>query len=410
MQIVVQKFGGTSVQSVEHRKNVINHIQGALANHDKVIVVVSALGRKPDPYATDSLLDLVDYPEGSNSEREIDLLVSCGETISAVVLSSELQKQQISSVALTGAQAGFVTDDHFTDANILEVDPKRIMKEFETSDVVVVAGYQGQTTTGEITTIGRGGSDTSATSLGAAIQAKRVEIFTDVSGIMTADPRVVKSARKLDVVTYDEICNLAKQGAKVVHPRAVEIAKQANIPIRVRSTNSTKMGTLITESKTQPTGKDIPKRLITGIAHVESITQMKVKIIGDIQKQQSAVFKAMAEADIPVDFINISPSEVEYTIPDNLTNKAVTIVENLGHEYTIVKNCVKASAVGTGMTSVPDVASRVVQALTNKDVPILQSADSHATIWVLIKKTDLIPAANALHEEFGLSKVQLAPV
>src|SRR5699024_11114357 len=130
MQIVVQKFGGTSVQSVEHRKNVINHIQGALANHDKVIVVVSALGRKPDPYATDSLLDLVDYPESSNSEREIDLLVSCGETISAVVLSSELQKQQISSVALTGAQAGFVTDDHFTDANILEVDPKRIMKEF----------------------------------------------------------------------------------------------------------------------------------------------------------------------------------------------------------------------------------------------------------------------------------------
>lgn len=410
MQIVVQKFGGTSVQSVDNRKNVINHIKAALADNYKIIVVVSALGRKPDPYATDSLLDLVDYPANSNSARELDLLVSCGETISAVVLSSELQKHHVTSVALTGAQAGFVTDDNFNNANILEVKPKRIMKEFETSDVVVVAGYQGQTTAGEITTIGRGGSDTSATSLGAAVQANRVEIFTDVSGIMTADPRVVKSARQLDVVTYDEICNLANQGAKVVHPRAVEIAKRANIPIRVRSTNSTKMGTLITGSKTKSPGKDNPNRLITGIAHVESITQIKVKIIGDVQKHQSEVFKAMAKADIPVDFINISPSVVDYTIPDALTSKTITILKNLGHEHTIVKNCVKASAVGTGMTGVPDVASRVVQALTKKDIQILQSADSHATIWVLIKKTDLISAANALHDEFGLSKVKLAPV
>lgn len=402
MRILIQKFGGTSVRSKKSRKLVIEHIKRAIENNYKVIVVVSALGRKPDPYATDSLLSLVDFPENHQSHRELDMLMSCGETISSVVLTSELQKHKITATALTGAQAGIITDSRFNQAKIKEVNPDRIFKEFKQHDVVVVTGFQGETKSGDITTLGRGGSDTTAASLGAATNAEQIEIFTDVNGIMTADPRVVKSARSLDVVTYMEICNLAYQGAKVVHPRAVEIAMQAEVPMRVRSTYSMDEGTLVTSSRL-PTGIDIPDRLITGFAHIDSITQIRVNMREEGQSLQSNVFKAMAESGISVDFINISPSEVVYTVTADLTEKAVKVLRSIGYEPEINENCAKVSAVGAGMTGVPGVASRIVQALTDKDIQILQSADSHTTIWVLIKEKDLAVAINALHEEFGLS-------
>ncbi|WP_369693644.1 aspartate kinase [Lentibacillus sp. CBA3610] len=244
MQILVQKFGGTSVQTEENRHHVIRHIKNALMNDYKIAVVVSALGRKPDPYATDSLLDLVGFPKNYNSNRELDILMSCGETIASVVLSNELQKNHINATALTGAQAGFITNDDFNQAKIKEVKPDRVLDEFNNHDVIVVAGFQGQTSEGEITTIGRGGSDTTAAAMGAALNAERIEIFTDVNGIMTADPNMVSKARPLDIVTYTEISNLAYQGAKVIHPRAVEIAMQAKIPMRVRSTYVEDEGTL----------------------------------------------------------------------------------------------------------------------------------------------------------------------
>jgi aspartate kinase len=403
MQILIQKFGGTSVQSEENRNHVIKHIKDALMKGNKLVVVVSALGRNPDPYATDTLLNLVDFPANHNSKRELDLLMSCGETIASVVLSNELQKQHISAAALTGAQAGFVTSDDFNQAKIKKVNPERIIEEFREHDVVIVAGFQGQTASGEITTIGRGGSDTTAAALGAALQAERIEIFTDVNGIMTADPRVVKSARPLNVVTYSEICNLAYQGAKVVHPRAVEIAMQAKIPMRVRSTYSLDEGTLVTASRTQETGIDIPDRLITGIAHIASITQLRVQTKEEVYRLQSDVFKAMAEAGISVDFINISPSGVVYTVPDTSAKKAIEILDTLGFQAEVTRNCAKVSAVGAGMTGVPGVASRIVQALTESEVQILQSADSHTTIWVLIHERDLNAAVNALHDAFELS-------
>lgn len=406
MQILVQKFGGTSVQTEENRNHVIKHIKDGLMKGHKLVVVVSALGRKPDPYATDTLLDMVDFPANHNSNRELDLLMSCGETIASVVLSNELQKHHIAATTLTGAQAGFVTNDNFNQAKIKKVKPERIMKEFTDYDVIVVAGFQGQTETGEITTIGRGGSDTTAAALGAALQAERIEIFTDVNGIMTADPRVVESARPLNVVTYTEICNLAYQGAKVVHPRAVEIAMQAKIPMRVRSTYSLDEGTLVTASRVQETGIDIPDRLITGIAHISSITQLRVQTKEGAYRLQSEVFKAMAEAGISVDFINISPSGVIYTVPQAFTEKAVQILDTLGFQAEITENCAKVSAVGAGMTGVPGVASRIVQALTESEVQILQSADSHTTIWVLIHEKDLKVAVNALHEVFELSNTK----
>lgn len=403
MQVLVQKFGGTSVQTEENRNHVIKHIKNALIKNYKIVVVVSALGRKPDPYATDTLLDLIGFPSNHNSDRELDLLMSCGETIASVVLSNELQKNHISASALTGAQAGFITNDDHNRAKIKEVRTERILKEFEQHDVVVVAGFQGQTSTGEITTIGRGGSDTTAAALGAALQADSIEIFTDVNGVMTADPRVVSAARPLDIVTYTEICNLAYQGAKVIHPRAVEIAMQSKIPMRVRSTYLQEEGTLVTASRLQELDRDIPDRLITGIAHISSISQIKVQTKEEAHRLQSEVFKAMAEAGISVDFINISPTGVIYTVPNAHTKKAVHILETLGFQPEITENCAKVSAVGAGMTGIPGVASRIVQSLTNAGVQILQSADSHTTIWVLIHENDLNAAVNALHDVFELS-------
>ncbi|MCT2534578.1 aspartate kinase [Aquibacillus koreensis] len=402
MKILVQKFGGTSVRDQETRQSAIEHINDAIREGYKVVVVVSAMGRHPDPYATDSLLELVGFPHSNISKREQDLLLSCGETISSVVFSNELKANQISSVALTGAQAGFLTSDDFTEAKIKAMHVERVIEELQQSDVVVVAGFQGRTENGDITTIGRGGSDTSAAALGAALDADYIDIFTDVEGIMTADPRVVKSARTLNVVTYTEICNLAYQGAKVIHPRAVEIAMQAKVPIRVRSTKSKDTGTLVTTSRDTIKGKDIPDRLVTGIAHMSGITQIKVHADHEPYQLHSKVFKAMAEAGISVDFINISPSGVIYTIPKNFTDEALKLLEALSYQPEIIEDCAKVSLVGAGMTGVPGVTAKIVQTLTDAGVQILQSADSHTTIWVLIRHRDLIAAVNALHETFEL--------
>lgn len=403
MQIIVQKFGGTSVKSKENRKYVIEHIKDALKKDYKLVVIVSALGRKPDPYATDSLLELVNYPATNNTDREIDLLMSCGETIASIVLSNELKENQIKATALTGSQAGLVTNSDFNQAKIKKVRPRRILQELETHNVVVVSGFQGATEDGEITTIGRGGSDTSAAAFGAALEAESIEIFTDVNGIMTADPRIVKSAHPLDVVTYTEICNLAYQGAKVVHPRAVEIAMQAEIPIRVRSTYTKDAGTLVTASRVHELGMDISDRLITGIAHLTSISQIKIHTEEQTYQMQAEIFKAMADADISVDFINISPTEVIYTVPDHLTGKAIQILNQLDLQPNVLRNCAKVSAVGAGMTGMPGVAARIVASLTNNDVKILQSADSNTTIWVLVHEKDLNKTVNALHDVFELS-------
>ncbi|MCZ0702616.1 aspartate kinase [Natronobacillus azotifigens] len=404
MEILVQKFGGTSVQNKETRSHAIKHIQAATREGYKVVVVVSAMGRAPEPYATDSLLSLVDYPDGYSTKREQDLLLSCGEVISAVVFSNELKENKIQSTALTGAQAGFITNEEYTAAKIKKMQVDRVFEELQVNDVVVVAGFQGKSErSGEITTLGRGGSDTSAAALGAALDAKYVDIFTDVDGIMTADPRIVKSARTLDVVTYHEICNLAYQGAKVIHPRAVEIAMQAKIPIRVRSTSSTNLGTLVTSTTIEEKGKDIPDRLITGIAHMSGITQVKVEAEDQIDQLHAEVFKLMAEAGISVDFINIFPNGVIYTIPEVFSEKAKLLLEELSYQPKMIHHCAKVSLVGAGMTGVPGVTAKIVQTLTDAGIQILQSADSHTTIWVLISHDDLVPAINALHDTFELN-------
>ncbi|GGE46111.1 aspartokinase [Pullulanibacillus camelliae] len=402
MKIIVQKFGGTSVQSDEDRREAVKHVKKAVSEGYKVVVVVSAMGRKGAPYATDTLLGLVE--DRRLSEREMDLLMSCGETISSVVFSGLLQSEEIASDALTGGQAGFRTSENFMNAKIIEVDTSVLRQRLEAVDVVVVAGFQGITKTGEITTIGRGGSDTSAAALGAALGAEWIDIFTDVEGVMTADPRIVSDARHLQVLTYNEVCNMAYQGAKVIHPRAVEIAMQAKVPIRIRSTKSERPGTLITAIKRMGKGQDVQERLITGITYMDDVTQIKVKAKKDQYDFQSKVFKAMAEQHISVDFFNISPQEVVYTVSRLATERAVAALETLGFDPEVKRNCAKVSAVGAGIAGVPGVTAKIVHALTSQGIQILQSADSHTTIWVLIENKYLNEAVNALHKAFELEK------
>ncbi|KJD59619.1 aspartate kinase [Bacillus velezensis] len=404
MKIIVQKFGGTSVKDDKGRKLALAHIKDAISEGYKVVVVVSAMGRKGDPYATDSLIGLLYGSQSDISPREQDMLLSCGETISSVVFSSMLKENGIKAAALTGAQAGFLTNAQHTDAKIIEMRTERLFAALASHDAVVVAGFQGATEKGDTTTIGRGGSDTSAAALGAAVDAEFIDIFTDVEGVMTADPRIVENAKPLPNVTYTEICNLAYQGAKVIHPRAVEIAMQAKVPIRVRSTYSKDKGTLVTSHHSSNIGSDVFERLITGIAHVKDVTQFKVPAKMGQYNVQTEVFKAMANAGISVDFFNITPSEIVYTVAGSKTEAARSILAELGYEPTVTESCAKVSAVGAGIMGVPGVTSKIVSALSDKGIPILQSADSHTTIWVLVHEKDMVTAVNALHEVFELSK------
>lgn len=404
MKIIVQKFGGTSVKDENSRKHAQRHIEKALSDGYKVVVVVSAMGRKGDPYATDTLLSLIGANLSKISKREQDVLLSCGEVISSIVFTNMLVESGIQAISLTGAQAGFRTNNEFTNARIIEMKCDRLIRELEHSDVVVVAGFQGMAKNGDVTTLGRGGSDTSAAALGAALNADWIDIFTDVEGIMTADPRIVENARPLSVVTYTEVCNMAYQGAKVIHPRAVEIAMQAKVPIRIRSTYSSNLGTLVTSSNKGNRGSDINERLVTGIAHVSNVTQIKVHAKKEQYNLQAEVFKAMANEKISVDFINISPNGVVYTVTEEMANHAIDVLKSLGHEPLVERNCAKVSVVGAGIAGVPGVTSKIVTALSEKEIRILQSADSHTTIWVLVKQEDLIRSVNALHDAFQLEE------
>jgi aspartate kinase len=407
MKIIVQKFGGTSVKDEESRQHAKRHINNALADGYKVVVVVSAMGRKGDPYATDTLLSLIGSNESKVSKREQDLLVSCGEIISSIVFANMLQENGINAIALTGAQAGFRTNSDHSQAKIVEMKCDRLLRDLEHHDVVVVAGFQGAAKNGDITTIGRGGSDTSAAALGAALNAEWIDIFTDVEGIMTADPRIADNARRLSVVTYTELCNMAYQGAKVIHPRAVEIAMQAKVPIRIRSTYSDDLGTLVTSISKESRGSDIKERTVTGIAHVSNVTQIKVFAKKDQYYLQAEVFKAMANEQISVDFINISPNAVVYTVTEEMTDRAIRVLKEIGHDPVVERHCAKVSVVGAGIAGVPGVTSRIVTALSENGIRILQSADSHTTIWVLVKKDDLAKSVNALHDAFHLEEETL---
>ncbi len=406
LRILVQKFGGTSVATPERRAQVVSKVSEAVHGGYSPVVVVSAIGRSGDPYATDTFLSMVKgiYPD--LPKRELDLLMSCGEVISGTVLVSTLNSLGFEAVLFTGAHAGIITNNDFGDARIVRVEPGAILEQLENGKVVVVTGFQGITEDGQITTLGRGGSDTTASALGVALEAETIDIYTDVDGIMTADPRIVEDARIIDTVTYNEICQLAYQGAKVIHPRAVEIAMQRNIPLRIKSTFSDAPGTLVTNMHPdRGVGTDITNdRIITGIAHTPSVTQLRVLTddTPDLHLTDKRIFKAMALADISVDFISVQPEAVVFTVSDEVASKAVKILQNMGFEPGVIRSCAKVSIVGAGIAGVPGVMADMVEALSDAGVTILQSADSHTTIWVLVHKEDMVAAVQALHQKFQL--------
>ncbi|WP_276352444.1 aspartate kinase [Cohnella caldifontis] len=402
MNVTVQKFGGTSVSDERSRHRVLHHIVRERETGRGLVVVVSAMGRRGDPYATDTLLDLVRTNGNALSDREKDLLLSCGEIISAAALTSLLNAEGIPAVALTGGQAGIITDARFGSARILEVRPTAIQPLLDDGKVVVVAGFQGRTEEGEITTLGRGGSDTSAAALGAALNAAVIDIFTDVDGILTADPRIVKDARQLPVVSYEEISNMASNGAKVIHPRAVEIAMKAGVPVRVRSTFSDGEGTLVTYSESARSRPGWTDRTVTGLAHFLGVTQISVESDQGASDLQLQVFRAMAMNGISVDLINVMPSGVHYTVKDQDADKAASLLRDLGFRPKIRPGCAKVSVIGGGMNGEPGVMAKIVEALTSRQITILQSADSNTTIWVLVSEHDMAPALEALHAAFGL--------
>ncbi|MFC4103511.1 aspartate kinase [Paenibacillus xanthanilyticus] len=402
MPILVQKFGGTSLSTPEARELVIKHIERERSQQYGLVVVVSAMGRKGEPYATDTLLSFIRDNGDSLPSRERDLLLGCGEIISAATLCSLLQSRSIPAVALTGGGAGMITDNQFGRARILEIRTEKIERHLNEGKVVVVTGFQGVTEDGDLTTLGRGGSDTSATALGAALHAERVDIYTDVNGILTADPRIVEDARPLTVVGYAEICNMARLGAKVIHPRAVEIAQQARVPLRVRSTFSEDEGTLVTDITDARQAALVKDRHVTGVAHVSGVTQITVHAQEGPADVQLHVFQAMAKHQISVDFINVTPSGAVYTVFDEDAERAVTILQTIGFAPVAVRGCAKVSVIGGGMNGVPGIMARIVEALTEQGIPILQSADSNTTIWVLVRETDMAGALRALHAKFAL--------
>ncbi|MFD0959537.1 aspartate kinase [Paenibacillus chungangensis] len=403
MRILIQKFGGTSLSTAQARECVIQHIAREKAAGYATVVVVSAMGRRGLPYATDTFIQYIRDNGDSLPPREMDLLLGCGETISATVLCSTLRSRSISASVLTGAGAGIYTDDQHGFARIKRIQPDRILKLLQEEEVVIVTGFQGVSPLGDLTTLGRGGSDTTATALGAALGAEIVDIYTDVDGILTADPRYVEEAKPLTSVSYAEICNMARQGAKVIHPRAVEIAQQSRIPIRVRSTFASGTGTLVSDQS----GNHVPfvtDRHVTGIAQVSGVTQIAVEALDNRKDMQLQVFRTMAKHGISVDFINVTPSGALYTVFDEQAAKALELLTEAGFHPKSIPSCAKISVIGGGMNGQPGVMAQIVEALTEQGITIMQSADSNTTIWVLVRESDMTKALRALHTKFGLHR------
>lgn len=406
MKIIVQKFGGTSVASEEARVAVKDKVQQAIRHGSAPVVVVSAMGRKGAPYATDTLIGVLKEANISASARELDMLMCCGEMISACVMAATLQKYGINAMALTGGQAGIITDSQFGMARIKNIKTAYLMRLLESGIIPVVCGFQGMTENNfKFTTLGRGGSDTTAAALGAALSADSVEIYTDVEGIMTADPRLVKDANILERISYAEVCQMAYNGAKVIHPRAVEIAMSSSIPMYVKSTFSDAPGTLITsDSGERARGAEISESesAVRGVANLGDLAQFRITLDPGNAAAGRDLFEDLADAGISVGCLNLSEKEAMFAVfsPDvALTTK---VLEETGFNYVLNEGCAKVSVVGSAMRGVPGIMAAFVSALAAKNIAILQTVDSDTTISAIIKEEHLAPAVTALHQAFKL--------
>ncbi len=394
MGIIVQKFGGTSVGTPEGREHLTKKVAEA-AKGSSVVVVVSAMGRAPAPYATDTLLGLIDCDRNPNA-RELDALAACGEIISSVIVAATLRAFGLDAVSLTGAQAGVVTDDCHGQARIVHIDTARLSHHIQAGQIPVVAGFQGINSAGDMTTLGRGGSDTTAAALGAALGAEVVEIYTDVTGIMSADPNIVPEAKWQDSMTYTELIEMANLGAKVVHLQAVEIAMHSRTPLVIRSTFSDEAGTVVTDMAGKRTAPFAALRPVTAVA----TTARRAQLI--VEGGNLNVFSAMATNGVSVDMINVFPDRVAFIVAMQDLPVARRVITGLGYDVGVVEGCAKVSIVGEGMRGTPGIMARLATALAEAGVAILQTSDSHYSISCLVREEQLELAARALHAQFGL--------
>ncbi len=455
MKILVQKFGGTSVDSDEHRQLAAAKVTRAVQAGWRVVIVVSAIGRAGAPYATDTLVSTLKNvdPAVPPAPREMDLMMACGEIISTVVLAQTLRSLGHDTVALTGGQAGISTDYEFGNARILSINPSYVVRMLEQDKVVLVAGFQGVTTYGAITTLGRGGSDTTASALGAALKPHAsevaVEIYTDVDGVKTADPRLVPDARTLATATYEEVSEMAHQGAKVVHPRAAEIANQYRIPLWVKSTFEDKPGTLIAA------GEDLSEAIrlrVTGVTHTGRIVYIRWEVPSESEQDRGQIelelYRMLEREGIPIHLTSTGGNAFSFAvarehlprlrdlldglvIPVDLTPRRKppfgrlyllgmggdqmafqaqrALLENTTHmvelhtmEAEVLENCTMVSIIAARFKGVPGVMAMILETLAKAGVPVYQTADSQYSISVLVPEADTQKAARALHDVFDL--------
>jgi aspartate kinase len=416
MGLIVQKFGGSSVADAEGMKRVAARIVATKKAGNQVVVVVSAMGD-----TTDELIELANAVTPIPQGRELDMLLTAGERISMAVLAMAINNLGFEALSFTGSQAGVITDSVHGKARIIDVTPGRIREAIDGGAIAIVAGFQGiSQDTKDITTLGRGGSDTTAVALAAALDADVCEIFTDVDGVFSADPRVVPAARKLKTVTYEEMLELAAAGAKVLHLRCVEYARRFNLPIHVRSSFSPNEGTWVVEN--HPDGGTMEQAIISGVAHDKS--EAKVTIVGvpDRTGVAARIFQAVADNDINVDMIvqNVSAAatgltDISFTVSKTEGQKATTVLQRIqgevGFASIIYDDTIgKLSLVGAGMRSHPGVTATFFAAMADAGVNIEMISTSEIRISVIVRQADLERAAKAAHNAFGLDADQIEAV
>lgn len=412
-KIIVQKFGGTSVADTDKIKNVAKAVIREKNNGNDVIVVVSAMG-----HTTDILTKLAKEISPNPSSREMDMLLSTGEGVSIALLAMALQAQGCKAVSMNAMQVGIITENVHSKARILEIKTDKIRQHLDNDEVVVIAGFQGITDDFEITTLGRGGSDTSAVAIAGAMGAERCDIYTDVEGVYTTDPRIVPCASKLEQISYEEMLELARVGANVLHPRAVETAARYNTPVRVRSTFKLEnLGTLIL-------GVDKMElhRPVTGVA--SDLSQLRVVVcdVPDSPGTAAILFNGLAEANISVDMIiqsyarkALNTNDIAFTIDKNDLDKTKEILEQVKSKLSfgnifIDDKIAKISIVGAGMIDHPGIAAKMFKTLASLDINIKMISTSEIKISCLVEQSRANDAVEALHKIFGLDSKEIAEV
>jgi aspartate kinase len=404
MPLVVQKYGGSSVADAEKIKNVARRIIKTAEAGSKVVVVVSAMGD-----TTDDLIELANKINPAPNDREMDVLLSTGEIVSSTLLAMALHSMGKEAVSLSGAQAGIETDGIYSQARIKNIDPKRIIKELGKGHVVIVAGFQGISRDMDVTTLGRGGSDTTAVALAASLKADQCHIYTDVEGVFTADPRLVPEAQRLNEIGYEEMLELATWGAKVMHPRAVEIGELYNVPIYVACSFNDKPGTLIHGGVSMEI-----RNKARAIAHDLDVAKVSIIGIPDKPGAASSIFEPLAKANVSVDTIVQNSSvqnlaDLSFTVSKGDVSKAMAIVEpvikSLGAKGSMSDDSLaKISLVGTGMQNTPGYAAKMFRTLSENGININMITTSEIRITCIISKDKVKDALKALHKAFDLDK------